>query len=132
MFLFFLFFLMIRRPPRSTRTDTLFPYTTLFRSAADAAGGLLAVEAEPALEALVAVRQRRAPHVREVRRGHEFRRGRAVGIDGDLVHRRRPLVGRGAALHAVEVEIRLVVAAPQLLGDEGAVAFGWHRRAGVG
>src|SRR3546814_2896707 len=34
-----LFFLMIRRPPRSTRTDTLFPYTTLFRScrAVDAA-----------------------------------------------------------------------------------------------
>src|SRR3546814_1354356 len=28
------FFLMIRRPPRSTRTDTLFPYTTLFRSSA--------------------------------------------------------------------------------------------------
>src|SRR3546814_12707350 len=28
----FVFFLMIRRPPRSTRTDTLFPYTTLFRS----------------------------------------------------------------------------------------------------
>src|SRR3546814_5913303 len=27
-------FLMIRRPPRSTRTDTLFPYTTLFRSCA--------------------------------------------------------------------------------------------------
>src|SRR3546814_14991195 len=26
------FFLRIRRPPRSTRTDTLFPYTTLFRS----------------------------------------------------------------------------------------------------
>src|SRR3546814_19644993 len=32
LFLSFLFFLMIRRPPRSTRTDTLFPYTTLFRS----------------------------------------------------------------------------------------------------
>src|SRR3546814_15327857 len=31
-FLFLFFFLMIRRPPRSTRTDTLFPYTTLFRS----------------------------------------------------------------------------------------------------
>src|SRR3546814_7193510 len=30
-FIFFVF-LMIRRPPRSTRTDTLFPYTTLFRS----------------------------------------------------------------------------------------------------
>src|SRR3546814_16319824 len=30
--MFFLCFLMIRRPPRSTRTDTLFPYTPLFRS----------------------------------------------------------------------------------------------------
>src|SRR3546814_14161091 len=30
----FFFFLMLRRPPRSTRTDTLFPYTTLFRSLA--------------------------------------------------------------------------------------------------
>src|SRR3546814_439059 len=29
-----IFFLMIRRPPRSTRTDTLFPDTTLFRSSA--------------------------------------------------------------------------------------------------
>src|SRR3546814_6536332 len=28
----YFFFLMIRRPPRATRTDTLFPYTTLFRS----------------------------------------------------------------------------------------------------
>src|SRR3546814_17215288 len=31
----FVFFLMIRRPPISTRTDTLFPYTTLFRSSLD-------------------------------------------------------------------------------------------------
>src|SRR3546814_2340380 len=30
---------MIRRPPRSTRTDTLFPYTTLFRSGSAAAAG---------------------------------------------------------------------------------------------
>src|SRR3546814_8913147 len=33
MLIIFFFFLMIRRPPRSKRTDTLFPYTTLFRSA---------------------------------------------------------------------------------------------------
>src|SRR3546814_11825356 len=33
---------MIRRPPRSTRTDTLFPYTTLFRSADHASFGRLA------------------------------------------------------------------------------------------
>src|SRR3546814_11449231 len=32
---------MIRRPPRSTRTDTLFPYTTLFRSACDNSYGPL-------------------------------------------------------------------------------------------
>src|SRR3546814_5406762 len=32
-FVVYFFFLMIRRPPRSTRTDTRFPYTTLFRSA---------------------------------------------------------------------------------------------------
>src|SRR3546814_11052585 len=32
LFFFFFFFLMFRRPPRSTRTDTLLPYTTLFRS----------------------------------------------------------------------------------------------------
>src|SRR3546814_1211739 len=33
---------MIRRPPRSTRTDTLFPYTTLFRSPAQLEQGLAA------------------------------------------------------------------------------------------
>src|SRR3546814_17873588 len=32
LYLYCFFFLMLRRPPRSTRTDTLFPYTTLFRS----------------------------------------------------------------------------------------------------
>src|SRR3546814_18183395 len=32
MWLSLIFFLMIQRPPRTTRTDTLFPYTTLFRS----------------------------------------------------------------------------------------------------
>src|SRR3546814_7886065 len=35
---------MIRRPPRSTRTDTLFPYTTLFRSRL--AGGLPCIETD--------------------------------------------------------------------------------------
>src|SRR3546814_7674467 len=39
MFLYYFFFLMIRRPPRSTRSDTLFPYTTLsdlFKAITDA------------------------------------------------------------------------------------------------
>src|SRR3546814_1181338 len=39
MLMHFFFFLMIRRPPRSTRTDTLFPYPTLFRSQTAAGAG---------------------------------------------------------------------------------------------
>src|SRR3546814_16415208 len=67
------FFLMIRRPPRSTRTDTLFPYTTLFRSgvtvfhagtARDADGRLTATGGRvldvTALGATVAEAQRKA------------------------------------------------------------------------
>src|SRR3546814_11865513 len=41
------FFLMIRRPPRSTRTDTLFPYTTLFRSAGPADPSVRTAGARP-------------------------------------------------------------------------------------
>src|SRR3546814_2436954 len=41
-------FLMIRRPPRSTRTDTLFPYTTLFRSLQRIADHHAAVDVQPA------------------------------------------------------------------------------------
>src|SRR3546814_2934182 len=36
---------MIRRPPRSTRTDTLFPYTTLFRSNETSGGRIVAARA---------------------------------------------------------------------------------------
>src|SRR3546814_3430653 len=68
------FFLMIRRPPRSTRTDTLFPYTTLFRSS------LLRALAYPARLELLHVL--RFPHtLGEIRltahRGTGAREGRA-------------------------------------------------------
>src|SRR3546814_9830601 len=53
---YFFFFLMIRRPPRSTRTDTLFPYTTLFRSP------------HPLRRDLGGLRH--GPAVAEARRGH--------------------------------------------------------------
>src|SRR3546814_3251296 len=46
---FLCFFLMIRRPPRSTRTDTLFPYTTLFRSVVRRVGHIRAFAAFVAL-----------------------------------------------------------------------------------
>src|SRR3546814_5848798 len=39
---------MIRRPPRSTRTDTLFPYTTLFRSAEPVSESVVLASADPA------------------------------------------------------------------------------------
>src|SRR3546814_19413886 len=44
------FFLMIRRPPRSTRTDTLFPYTTLFRSINGPAPMILAMFMNTAID----------------------------------------------------------------------------------
>src|SRR3546814_7340495 len=47
------FFLMIRRPPRSTRTDTLFPYTTLFRSVVPGEGGEQAGHFDQHLRAVV-------------------------------------------------------------------------------
>src|SRR3546814_17881474 len=43
------FFLIIRRPPRSTRTDTLFPYTALFRAARDASRAVAAGGRLPAV-----------------------------------------------------------------------------------
>src|SRR3546814_3698952 len=49
---------MIRRPPRSTRTDTLFPYTTLFRSNRPPAGAARPV---PDRRELAAVRQSGRP-----------------------------------------------------------------------
>src|SRR3546814_16574698 len=48
------FFLMIRRPPRSTRTDTLLPYTTLFRSQATAGRAASIDDAEVAKFAAMA------------------------------------------------------------------------------
>src|SRR3546814_18759349 len=45
-----IFFLMIRRPPRSTRTDTLFPYTTLFRSDGRGAADALSRHSLPACQ----------------------------------------------------------------------------------
>src|SRR3546814_14072401 len=53
----YFFFLILRRPPRSTRTDTLFPYTTLFRSLRERGEGQLALAAKPADQRRPAHRQ---------------------------------------------------------------------------
>src|SRR3546814_14235946 len=85
----YVFYLMIRRPPRSTRTDTLLPYTTLFRSR-PAASAIAARERRrrgdrPGLRAAAArlgepagaqeraagcVDQQRARHRRQIGRAH--------------------------------------------------------------
>src|SRR3546814_12018788 len=67
---------MIRRPPRSTRTDTLFPYTTLFRS-----GGVLdSARAEPATGHPARPRVcRKAVRGTRHGRGHECALGHGAG-----------------------------------------------------
>src|SRR3546814_13171254 len=73
-----MFFLMRRRPPRSTRTDTLFPYTTLFRSLE------MMVLAEEAREIGRQVRQ----HLPA--RHHTFRRGHQGAILPEALQAKRP------------------------------------------
>src|SRR3546814_7918793 len=119
---------MIRRPPRSTRTDTLFPYTTLFRS--DARTGMRAdlqqpfaaaqqrVDA-PGVEQLAAlggnevqrlveapralVRPHRDPRVEHIRDGND------PGLDRNLVS--------GQAIGIAASVVALLVA-PRFLGPE--------------
>src|SRR3546814_19595524 len=115
-----IFLLMIRRPPRSTRTDTLFPYTTLFRSVECAHISLELVRRVAVrvhreeidaqfpggiAEALVDLRehcQRRRTDVRAIREAGKDQRpvafqllasdGRAVLVDGfEIAERARKL-----------------------------------------
>src|SRR3546814_21039563 len=51
----YFFVLMIRRPPRSTRTDTLFPYTTLFRSIRKLDSTITEAESESLAMPLIAI-----------------------------------------------------------------------------
>src|SRR3546814_16494684 len=79
---------MIRRPPRSTRTDTLFPYTTLFRSLSAAVGQR---QVEEAVAALRHARARAFDHRRHRRRHPRSRRH----LDGlaDIAIAARPARG---------------------------------------
>src|SRR3546814_20156627 len=100
------FFLMIRRPPRSTRTDTRFPYTTLFRShgrvtlrvsiryaASHGNPGSHAWRHNKPTAAECRDRQARNPparlrHGRAAARSEERRVGKSVSVRGDLGGRR--------------------------------------------
>src|SRR3546814_15743150 len=79
----FIFFLMIRRPPRSTRTDTLFPYTTLFRSADRSVGLFCLAGLAARLFAAAEQVEQEGEHVDEVeievQRPHHHRLAHEVG-----------------------------------------------------
>src|SRR3546814_3147173 len=76
---------MIRRPPRSTRTDTLFPYTTLFRS--DLRFGRRALREDTLSAAAVAGDRRRAADRGHRRLHHHLRLGRLQRLRAAEVHR---------------------------------------------
>src|SRR3546814_13265733 len=83
------FFIMIRRPPRSTRTDTLFPYTTLFRSKITHPGDFLA--AESLLRAAMISRAGLGFDV------HAFGNGTSLWLGGVRIPHGRGLVGHSDA-----------------------------------
>src|SRR3546814_12417917 len=107
---------MIRRPPRSTRTDTLFPYTTLFRSVVvDAAGGAdLGVVAHAPQQAVGDARGA-ARTARDL--------AGALGYAVDAQDLRRALHDPGQVFGAVEL---------QPLDDAEAVAQRRGQQAGAG
>src|SRR3546814_13060689 len=69
---------MIRRPPRSTRTDTLFPYTTLFRSGDRGDGARFEIDAPPHQRGVIIVGEKRALAA-DRKIGGEPGEGRGVG-----------------------------------------------------
>src|SRR3546814_20022424 len=89
-----MFFLMIRRPPRSTRTDTLFPYTTLVRSA----HRQQLASVGPAAERIIRI-EARAPTVAALRIHHHAVGGERVAFPFIPEPRAPPRdIGRVAAL----------------------------------
>src|SRR3546814_7188853 len=96
-----MFFLMIRRPPRSTRTDTLFPYTTLFRSHEYRCGE------QARRDRLDLVSQKRAAQRTEhalQAAAAAVRVGRVLGDHLPQEARARPRRGRGSEEHTSELQ----------------------------
>src|SRR3546814_14571429 len=89
---------MIRRPPRSTRTDTLFPYTTLFRSLRRAAAPPRGLILQAVLERDLAVEQ-----FRDRAACLGLRRDRRKGFGGDSRHLRGQRQRRSGHREAVAV-----------------------------
>src|SRR3546814_1129801 len=97
---------MIRRPPRSTRTDTLFPYTTLFRSLRQALlqlfavvvrGGFLDLRLDLAAAGLDVRLLAGAAHHRGLVLGDDDALGAAEHVEGDVLQLDADVFGDGGA-----------------------------------
>src|SRR3546814_8848500 len=104
-------FLMIRRPPRSTRTDTLFAYTTLFRSHA-------ADDAEHDGFVGRGVDQPRRPRIDAERIGGRVRRRGAIGAEGRRENGREARRRIGAEYRFIDRQYRLRAARDHRRSEE--------------
>src|SRR3546814_4392415 len=107
-----IFFLMIRRPPRSTRTDTLFPYTTLFRSQRRICG-----RRHP---------RRRPPEKRAARRARHGAAG--TSGEGRYVGRHRTLCRSGSIARPCRAFERLPRGAVRQYRHRGHLVARYRRR----
>src|SRR3546814_20249344 len=82
---------MIRRPPRSTRTDTLFPYTTLFRSARriGQVGAAEDIDQQPRHHADSGRAEAPVPAIEFAQRAADERRQQSADVDADRSEERR-------------------------------------------
>src|SRR3546814_12402753 len=133
---------MIRRPPRSTRTDTLFPYTTLFRSffawSASCRGGATlfrrkrGLRNRPAAAALLRNRPRSAPSVRPCRRtwtraGRRRGRRRRFPVRNALRRNRRNAeIGRASCRERVWKYVSISVVAASLHKTQYIISHAIH------
>src|SRR3546814_19013868 len=88
------FFLMVRRPPRHTRTDTLFPYTTLFRSLQKARCAMRTSAPTPTADPLPYYSQGGAPDGRVETHGNLRLRSEAIARFDALLHEIHPDAAR--------------------------------------
>src|SRR3546814_8574496 len=93
------FFVMIRRPPRSTRTDTLFPYTTLVRSP-DA----ILQEQLTVWDDIVATKGKTNPLFKEIEESQRAFASRAVSWDMDTNNNRRMAYNHRSEEHTSELQ----------------------------
>src|SRR3546814_4459109 len=105
---------MIRRPPRSTRTDTLFPYTTLFRSMpTDGPDIEVSVRQTFGIDSDLQVPafSRSSDYVPQVDETYRFDRDTTLAILAGFAHNRRVMIqgyhGPGKSTHLEQVSARL-------------------------